>query len=302
MFIGQEAIEDLIRRIDVEDSQASSHWAEMHKDFRYGAAGFAGIRGFGDYGPPRNVFYRLGHYILQTPFRRMGAVFKTFDLDYHAICKIATSQNRQLNLDMLRQAISYSFLNEKLGPQYLEGTIRTFAALCLIRSNAARVILVNLTKTLLVDLVYLRKAVEDCSFALVRTPAEYCAALRNAALRVIAIEAGDAAILREGPLPLCINIASMQEMNPGIVAGYFSVMRSSRGKETVFYCCNRLEKRLPDGTVSRFHEYPWSDHDVIRVDERCPWHQYFYVPMPPFYKPYDGPTWHRLAELSKGNT
>ena len=50
-----------------------------------------------------------------------------------------------------------------------------------------------------------------------------------------------------------ININSMQEMNPPEVARYFAFMR---GRVEHFYCCNRVSKTLPDGTVTEFTAYP----------------------------------------------
>lgn len=64
-----------------------------------------------------------------------------------------------------------------------------------------------------------------------------------------------------------------------------------------FYCCNREEKILPDGTIVRFKDYPWSPQDDVLDDAACPWHQQYYSARPPFIHPYDGPIRHRLAVL-----
>jgi hypothetical protein len=106
---------------------------------------------------------------------------------------------------------------------------------------------------------------------------------------------------------LAINIASMQEMDMKIINGYFDLLR--KAKTNAFYCCNRLEKRMPGGEISRFMEYPWLASDKILVDEPCPWHQWLLgsastpnvkfmgVPLP-FVHEYDGQHWHRLSLLS----
>lgn len=74
-------------------------------------------------------------------------------------------------------------------------------------------------------------------------------------------------------MDLALNVASFQEMNPPVIGEYFDDLRAAAaGRGLVFYCCNREEKRLPDGTVSRFAEYPWSGSDKILLDELCPWH------------------------------
>jgi hypothetical protein len=87
-------------------------------------------------------------------------------------------------------------------------------------------------------------------------------------------------------------------MDPPIIEAYFRDLRAiSKRRELFFYSCNREEKILPDGTVTRFSEYPWHAKDQIIVDALCPWHQETYSYKPPFYWPYDGPIKHRLAIL-----
>jgi len=109
-------------------------------------------------------------------------------------------------------------------------------------------------------------------------------------------------------IDLAINVASMQEMTIGVVNNYFRMMRERKTK--LFYCCNRLEKTLPDGQVTRFKEYGWKNDDIHLIDEKCPWHQYFagrgtsenvklmnILPIPLLHR-YDGVHWHRLSLLS----
>ena len=88
----------------------------------------------------------------------------------------------------------------------------------------------------------------------------------------------------------------MQEMDPPVTARYFELLR--RAKTALFYCCNREEKVLPDGTVTRFAEFPWKPEDKVLFDELCPWHNSYYALLPPFYRPYDGPIRHRLVRLA----
>ena len=106
---------------------------------------------------------------------------------------------------------------------------------------------------------------------------------------------------------LAINVASMQEMTPTVIESYFRFLRKSKTK--LFYCCNRLEKILVGGEVTRFMDYPWMLTDNHVVDELTPWHQWFFAPsftannikfwgMPiSFLKKYDGPHWHRLTKM-----
>lgn len=95
-----------------------------------------------------------------------------------------------------------------------------------------------------------------------------------------------------------INIASMQEMDHKSIEKYFSFIRC-QARDTYFYCCNRVSKTLPDGTIVKFDEYGWRPTDRVLFDELCPWHQNFPVSRPPFLRPFDGPIKHRLVKIAK---
>lgn len=110
------------------------------------------------------------------------------------------------------------------------------------------------------------------------------------------VDAEHSSLIEGMPIDLFINIASMQEMNPSTVSEYFHLMRTSSTPKTFFYCCNRLEKTLPDGTVVKFSKYPW-EQSVTFFDEPCPWYQKYPVSTPPFWRHFDGPIQHRLAQL-----
>lgn len=97
-----------------------------------------------------------------------------------------------------------------------------------------------------------------------------------------------------------INVASMQEMNPPTIQQYFKIIRS-QPSDVFFYCCNRVEKILPDGTITRFHDYDWHPNDEILIDGLCPWHQFVPMNSPPFIKRFDGPIHHRLVKIKRRN-
>ena len=90
-----------------------------------------------------------------------------------------------------------------------------------------------------------------------------------------------------------INIASMQEMNLEQINDYFTMIKQNPNQ--IFYCCNRLLKKLPDNSMINFLEYPWDGLEIIK-DELCPWHQKFPSLKPPFIRKFDGPTQHVLAK------
>lgn len=160
-------------------------------------------------------------------------------------------------------------------------------------------IVINLTPNLLVDAVFIKKSVPNMDIVLAENATEYSDALESNDLRTVLIQADKAELIRYGKISLVINIASMQEMNHGCIQEYFNFIRTSKISATYFYCENRVEKTLPDGTIVKFVEYPWHPKDQILTDGLCPWHQYYYCPRPPFYFPYGGPTQHRLVLLNK---
>jgi hypothetical protein len=88
----------------------------------------------------------------------------------------------------------------------------------------------------------------------------------------------------------------MQEMNPQIVNQYFKDLKDVKNKELYFYCCNRDEKILPDGTIVRFSDYPWGESTLV-ADELCPWYKDFYNKKPPFFHEYDGHISHRIVKF-----
>jgi hypothetical protein len=99
-------------------------------------------------------------------------------------------------------------------------------------------------------------------------------------------------------IDLFVNIASLGEMTISWIEYYFRLMRLSSGNK-IFYNCNREEKILPGGEVTRFNLYPYQKSDVDLVaQEECPWHQELYSLKPPFIRKYDGKILHRLTRLS----
>jgi len=84
------------------------------------------------------------------------------------------------------------------------------------------------------------------------------------------------ASLKAFKFDLAINVASMQEMNSHTIAEYFTFLRHTLKKDNIFYCCNRRKKIMPDGEISEFYKYPWTEGDRHLIDELCPWHLFFW--------------------------
>lgn len=307
-YVDDDATGWLLKHFNDEEASISSLWREQSDQFQYVDGNFEGLTGFGNYEAPMHGLRRALHWLLMAPFRRMGEKFRSFRRIHKIARDIASRQNRNYNLDILRQTITVSFLLEHVRAELenddgfiltIGDGFGTFSALILSVFPNARVIMVNLTKVLLADIVYLRKGVTGVSVALANDDLSLAKAVADRSIRAVAIRSDDAGLLKNVRISLATNIVSMQEMNPSVIAEYFDVMRHALGAKPVFYCCNRENKTLTDGTVVVFNEYPWRDDDEILVDELCPWNEYRYATRPPFYRPYDGPIRHRLARLAK---
>jgi putative sugar O-methyltransferase len=315
IYSGNSSINFLASQVDNLDVAESSHWRKHHQDFKFTGDAFEGLLGFGGRGK-RNVILNTAHRLLQRRFRNQGKYFSSFTQIDRVANQITRKQNRNYDMDVLRQSLTISFLKETLSDELNSKTtcvigdgFASMTSLLLGSGTAERVILVNLTKTLLVDLWYLKQSmgegVFESSVDLVHDEDGLLTALAkpttdiNGIGRVIAIQAEHHNLIRQCPIDLVINVASMQEMDPPVINDYFDDLRELASKRKIyFYCCNREEKILPDGTVTRFYDYPWLETDIIIVDELCPWHQELYNFGLPIYSLYDGPHLHRLTTLS----
>ena len=310
MLVDGDARRELESQIRQPEQSMSSHWESYLGDFKIVQGEFAGSglpegRGL----PGRSCFYRMAHTILQTPFRWKGRQFRHFRPLLERARRIHSLRGTLIDLATLRQVLTLALLDEWLEVESFEEPIvfvgdgfGTLSSLLLANPRIrAKIVVVNLTAPLLIDASYIDRSVDDAKMCLVTSGDDYLQALDEQEIRVVLVQADHSHVIGHGAISLAINIASMQEMNPPDVAHYFRLFRNSHNARTFFYCCNRVRKELPDGTIVRFPDYPWHPEDQILVDELCPWHQSYYSERPPFYHPYDGPTEHRLTILHKGD-
>ena len=156
------------------------------------------------------------------------------------------------------------------------------------------VISVNLGRSLFFDVLHSQKCLPAEKPAIITAMEGREDILRAHAL--VFLEAENYRYLSGLPVDLFINITSMQEMDPVVVENYFRYMRESSADRVHFYCINRIEKRLPDGTLVKFADYPWNDSRLL-MDELCPWHQVYPASGIPMWRKFDGPHQHRMARL-----
>lgn len=151
-------------------------------------------------------------------------------------------------------------------------------SLLLLASPESRVVTINLTKPLLVDLVFCRMVIPDLKIALVSDGAAMNRALARPDIRLVAVQADNVDALTEAPIRLAVNILSMQEMDLPVIHRYFHVLNNNKARKTVFYCCN--QKGMNPIHVRDCH---WSGKNKTLVDEPCAWMLLQYGRRPPFY-------------------
>jgi hypothetical protein len=318
MYQGQYAIDYLISRVNIEDPAASSHWQKYHSNFEVNNGLVKGIEGFGSNEISYKGLGKLFHLFFQTRYRiwalksfKRLLIFFKFDYINSVILK---KQNKGYSLDCLRQTLSLSFLLEKVPSAFSNKSsilvigdgFASMTNLLWSTKSANTIILINLTKTLLVDLLHIKKILNSIDFnnnVFLISENEKLNDIENlisnSNKKILLIEAKNHIFLDYLSFNLVINIVSMQEMNIEVIKEYFDHIQK---KENIyFYCCNRKEKLLPDGTVTRINEYPWRSNDKIIVDQLCPWHQEYYSFSRPFYRKYDGPIIHQLRIMNQTN-
>lgn len=306
---GNAAIARLEAVITAEpEPSLSSHWAERHSDFVANQGVVTGARGFGNF-TPRTLRHRVAHRMAQVPMRAQMAHYRSFPGALRSGRIVAKKQGRTLDLDLLRQVGTLSIIEEFGVRRSGASTVLVigdgfgaFSSMVLVHWPKSRVVVVNLDKTLLVDLIFLRMVLGpqfDAGTRLVESASELDAALSDDRVRLIGLRARDAVLASAVPAAWAVNVASMQEMLSEDIDVYFHVLRDIASVRSLkFYCCNRVEKSHPDGTIIRFSDYPWLTEDVFLLDELCPWHQKYYSFRPPSYRRYDGPIRHAVVQIS----
>jgi len=220
---------------------------------------------------------------------------------------ILDKSNFYPSIDSYKQILSYNTILKTLNNKD-KSIWSQFSCICIIGDGYGflsslikltnpkiKVISVNLGRTLFFDVFYSEKCLPDLNPLLLEKNIVKNMSLSTSEL--VFIEAENYSLLENLEVDLFINIASMQEMNPEVIDKYFKYMRSSKKSPCYFYCCNRLEKELPDGSIIKFMNYPWKNNDDVLIDELCPWYKKYPSLKPPFFRKYDGPIQHRLIKI-----
>lgn len=306
MFLGNKIYTYLIKNINKRETESSSHWNYYHQDFKFENGKLRGIKGFGHNHNYYGFFSNSIHFLFQRKYFKMSSKSSFFKEINQSAILIAKKQKRAYGLDVLRQTLTLDFLKQKSALKKT-GTVLiigdgfgTMTSLLLENKLSKHIFIINLRKTLLVDLIYLEKVIGQKRFNQEVVLINQLDDIKkvDSSVRVIAIEAENYTFLKLIEKDLVINIASFQEMDMNVIHNYFDYLYAQRNKPFYLYLCNREEKTLPDGSKIAIAAYNLNNKDKILVDELCPWHQDFYTFRPPFIKKYDGPTRHQLRRVN----
>lgn len=313
LLTGNDALAFLASRTEAPEKSRSAYWEGEARTFSITADGrVKSPTVLGNISTKTGPLHTAAHWVLQWPFRRMGRHCQTYKECEQLGRMIAGRQGRQFTHDMIRQVLSLALIRRYVNLDrptdcnlVIGDGLGVLSSLFLLATPHRRTILVNISKPLLLDLLYADKAVPDLKFALVAAPDQMEKALSLPDIRLIAVQADNASVIAEAPIGVAANVVSMQEMTPPVIAEYFRILRVNKAEETAFYCCNKLLKRFSDGAEARFYEYPWRPSDRILHDAVCPWSQWLYSKKPPFWSYRRGKhrvIWHRLAFMTKEPT
>jgi len=286
----------------------SSHWRTigrqrvLKKNNEYLIDGY----GFGSY-KPRNLINQFMSLPKRALLSRLLRKYHCPKYLVNAGKIIVARSGYVFSFDSVKQILSLNTILETLdnGDNLMGQGINSvcvigdgyafFSSLIKLVDPGIRVISVNLGRTLFFDVLFSGRCLPEMLPILLKT--EEGKNVRLSTSQLVFIEAEKFNLLENLEVDLFINIASMQEMNPEVIDEYFKYMRSSQKSPCYFYCCNRLRKELPDGTLTEFMKYPWENSDLVLMDELCPWYQKYPSSRPPFWRLFDGPIQHRFIRI-----
>lgn len=196
-----------------------------------------------------------------------------FQPSYWRLSKVCRDQGRHMNYTNIIALTAFNMICRRVDLKK--------ATICVIGDGASnfvsmsfaesrkfeKIVSINLSEVHLVETeMLLKSGLDDSQFAVVDSEESALLFSRSGA-KVAIVSADDTKCLSSLKIDVFVNMSSMQEMTVTAISDYFkSIQKSS----AYFYCCNREEKILPDGTAIRFSEYPWGNAKFL-LNEVCPW-------------------------------
>ena len=237
---------------------------------------------FGDYYTPvrwhsKNAILRVlvsleifGTNILSSPKYYFAALVRP---SYWKLSQTCRRQKRHMNFANIIALSAFNFICSKAKPEsqticVIGDGASNFVSLCLSAPEQfKKIISINLPEVHLVEIeMILLSGVDESDLTLVDSKAGVSEFFGSDS-KVAIVSAEDVNCLLGTKIDVFVNMSSMQEMTKEAISEYFDLIS---GNGSLFYCCNRKEKKLPDGTIIRFDEYPWGSAKFL-IKEVCPW-------------------------------
>ena len=237
---------------------------------------------YGDYYTPvrwhsKNAILRVlvsleifGANILSSPKYYFAALVRP---SYWKLSQTCRRQKRHMNFANIIALSAFNFICSKAKPEsqticVIGDGASNFVSLCLSAPEQfKKIISINLPEVHLVEIeMILLSGVDESDLTLVDSKAGVSEFFGSDS-KVAIVSAEDVNCLLGTKIDVFVNMSSMQEMTKEAISEYFDLI-SRNG--ALFYCCNRKEKKLPDGTIIRFDEYPWGSAKFL-IKEVCPW-------------------------------
>lgn len=311
-----EALLDLMEQDALPAGHVSAHWQRFGRETTVRREGTgiglraSGFETVGPMGPAGRALAAIERWSYRGVTRRL----LSFPPVWKQAARLARDLGADANFNVFKSACALATLMDTWGERALSprtfvligdgfGFFGALVARCVPES---RIFCVDLPKQLVVQADTHRRADPHLRAAVIGATS---GGPRDERVTYVPPDLIDHA---PGPIDCAVNIASMQEMTHESIARYFAFLRRRSGVESLFYCVNRAEKALPDGTVVRFADYPWSTRDEILLDGPCPYYTHYLSPYTtargprvlgvrvPFIDHFDGVHLHRLARLTSG--
>jgi hypothetical protein len=169
MLMNDTAVRYLVAHADDDEASTSDYWREHKQLFRVNADGtFEGYSVLGNVSEKRSFFHALMHRIFQLPLKRLARQYRNLK-DCEKIGRtVARRRSQQFTYDSLRHVFTLALIRHHR-EDVIQGSTSLvigdgfgmMASLLLESHPANRVLAVNLTKSLALDLAYLQRAFPD---------------------------------------------------------------------------------------------------------------------------------------------
>jgi hypothetical protein len=282
---------EIINSKNAETQVASSYWVKHLESYdsedplnrnRDGKTNFPGLASYSKVPIPRILF----EFIVRKVKPR-GLKLHNSSPALKAARNMVKMQKRHFDFDVMKHVFVFEILQKFINPKSLnlcvigDGLGNFVVPALQLRREFNKVISINLPEVLLADLAMIEEfGFSESQIRVVVNSADLKCAMDDPDIRLLLVSAQYLELLYDVHIDIFVNIASMQEMNLDVIEKYFSIIKSARA---FFYCLNRAEKILPDGTVTKFGDYPWGQkNSYLLGPEACPFYEYAFKFLPPF--------------------